>query len=287
MGLMVYATIGRTAIYQMQDLLRLINSGEQTVQGKIDNAKVLMEQLPQSNWFKMSEKLIPAEHITHGDAGIYDMFLHQQDRAYTVGELFEYIDQCGLEFVDFSYQRTWRYRPESYLSDNVFLQKIERMDVRRQYEIAELIAGNILMHVFYVSSKKAPSARLSDLDNIPFFYLFQLDTEALYRNMLNSPGQSVILCPTPNIKLSINPGKYTHLVFKYLDGKRSLRKIFRKIKKDLGKSSVTDAELLSDFEPVYKVLNDADWLLLRSQAAKPVRDFDQMQEEVSRQYRDA
>lgn len=285
MGLMVYGAIGRTAIYQMQELLRRINSGEESVQTKIDNATTLMKELPPSNWFKLSEKMLPAEHITHGDAGIYDMFLHQQDRAYTVDELFEYLDQCDLEFVDFSYHRTWRYRPGSYIRESTLLKKIGRLDTKQQYAIAELTAGNILMHVFYAAAKKDTVAKLADLDNVPFFYMFNLDCAALYREMQNSPGQNIVLCPTPSINLSIKPGKYTHLVFKYLDGKRSLRKIFRKIKKELGKSSANDAELLADFEPVYRVLNDADWLLLRHPSVKPIRDFDQMQEDVSRRYR--
>lgn len=284
MGLMVYGAIGRTAIYQMQDLMRLINTGEQSVQTKIDDTKTLITELPASNWFKMTEKMTPADHIRHGDVGVYDMFLHQQDRAYTVSELFEYIDQCGLNFVDFSYRNKRRYQPKTYLENKSLLEKIGKLHIQKQYAIAELIAGNIFVHSFYVSTIKDTVAKLTNIDNIPFFSIFHLDCASLYRDMQNNPGRNIVLSPTPNVEITISPGKYTHLVFKYLDGKRSLRKIFRKIKKELGKSSVTDVELLSNFEPTYKLLNDADWLLLRSPSAKPMRDFDEMQAPVSRRY---
>jgi SAM-dependent methyltransferase len=284
-GLLLYAQIGRTAIYQMQDLLRRINVGEPSTQGKIDNARAVMAQLPASNWFKLSEKLLPAEHINHGDAGIYDMFLHEQDRAYTVDELFEYIESCGLNFVDFSYQRAWRYRPESYIQDQRLLHKIKQLDVRKQYAIAELLAGNILLHQCYVSNRRNTVAKLHDLDNIPFFFLYHLDGASLCQEMQKSPGRDVILCPTPDTKLSVTPGRYTHLFFKHIDGKRNLRKIFRKIKKDLGKSNVSDADLLHDFEPVFRLLNEADWLLLRGPSSRPVSDLHELQDRVAQRHR--
>ena len=286
-GLMLYATIGRTAIYQMQELLRMINVDEASIQAKIDNARILIDELPPSNWLKLGEKLIPAEHINHGDAGIFDAYLHQQDRSYTVDELFEYVRECDLKFVDFSYNRTWRYLPETYIKDRSLLDKIHRQPRQKQYAISELVAGNILMHVFYVARTSKHPPKLSDLDNIPFFYVHQLDGEALYRQMLANPGRSFTLCPTPDRKIEIRPGRYTHLVFKHLDGTRSLRKIFKKVKKDLGKTRVTDNELLKDFEPIYNQLNTADWLLLRGHSAKPIRPFDQLQAAVSERYRPA
>lgn len=284
MGLMVYGAVGRTAIYQMQELMRLVNSGERSVQDKIDNTKIMLDEIPASNWFKMAEKLTPADHIRHGDAGIYDMFLHEQDRAYTVDELFDFIDQGGLEFVDFSFRSRWRYQPKTYLKNESLLEKLGKLDIRKQYSAAELVAGNIFVHSFYVSTTKDTVANLANLDNIPFFSIPLPDCESLSRYMQQNPGQEIVLSPTQNINISIRPGKYTYLFFKYLDGKRSLRKIFKKIKKELGASRVTDGELFGEFEPTYRSLNDADWLLLRGPSAKPIRALDQMQGPVSRRY---
>lgn len=191
---------------------------------------------------------------------------------------------CELNFVNFSHERAWRYRPEAYINDQALLETIQKLPLRQQQAIAELVAGNILVHQFYVSRKRDTVAKLSDIDNIPFFFVFDLDGISLHQQMLRNPGRDVILCPTPNIKLSISPGRYTHLFFKYIDGKRSLGKIFKKIKKDLGKAGVTDADLLDDFAPVFKSLNDADWLLLRGPSGRPVGDLNRIQEAVTRRY---
>ena len=81
-GLMVYARTGRTGVYQMQALMRLVNGTEQDVQCKIDNTRDLLASLPAGNWFKRGENLYH-DHLA-GDAGIYDLLLHSQDRAYSI-----------------------------------------------------------------------------------------------------------------------------------------------------------------------------------------------------------
>ncbi|MEO7886748.1 MAG: class I SAM-dependent methyltransferase, partial [Polaromonas sp.] len=88
-GLMVYATTGRTGVYQMQSLMRMVNGAETDAQRKIANTRDILASLPPSNWFKRSEDL----HHDHkmGDSGIYDLLLHSQDRAYSVGELFDWL----------------------------------------------------------------------------------------------------------------------------------------------------------------------------------------------------
>ncbi|MGH8848770.1 MAG: hypothetical protein ACREXQ_16220, partial [Polaromonas sp.] len=88
-GLMVYATTGRTGVYQLQALMRLVNGEQNDDQRKIANTRDLLASLPPSNWFMRGEDL----HHDHkaGDAGIYDLLLHSQDRSYTVGELFDWL----------------------------------------------------------------------------------------------------------------------------------------------------------------------------------------------------
>jgi hypothetical protein len=107
-GLMVYATTGRTGVYQMQELMRLVN-GERGGCAAQDRQHARPAGQPAAtNWFVRSEYL----HHDHkaGDAGIYDLLLHSQDRSYSVGELFDWLGgkadgaQSGhgmhLEFTD-------------------------------------------------------------------------------------------------------------------------------------------------------------------------------------------
>ena len=51
MGLMVYAKYGRTAVYQTQDLLKIINSYHGDIEMEIKNAIYILKVLPVQNWF--------------------------------------------------------------------------------------------------------------------------------------------------------------------------------------------------------------------------------------------
>ncbi|MEP6971540.1 MAG: class I SAM-dependent methyltransferase, partial [Betaproteobacteria bacterium] len=89
-GLMVYASAGRTGVYQMQALMRMVNGAELDGQRKIANTRDLLASLPQSNWFKRAEADLYHDH-KQDDAGLYDLLLHSQDRAYSVDDLFDWL----------------------------------------------------------------------------------------------------------------------------------------------------------------------------------------------------
>jgi hypothetical protein len=58
------------------------------------------------------------DHINHGDVGMYDMFLHKQDRAYTVPQLYEFVEKAGLNFVDYNSPHSRiMLKPETYFQD--------------------------------------------------------------------------------------------------------------------------------------------------------------------------
>jgi len=102
LGIMVYAQHGRTGVYQMQEALRKINEGTSDHQTRLANAKEVLASAPPTNWFLRGDDLF-IDHKVWGDAGIYDLLLHSQDRAYTVGELYDWItDRHGMH-VELTY----------------------------------------------------------------------------------------------------------------------------------------------------------------------------------------
>src|SRR5215831_13916479 len=104
LGLMVYALYGRTGVYQMQSLLRLVNEGASDAGERLTRTKEILAALPRGNWFKRGEELY-SDH-QRGDAGTYDLLLHSRDRAYTVGELYDWIeDGNGLHMTLTDVQR--------------------------------------------------------------------------------------------------------------------------------------------------------------------------------------
>lgn len=96
MAILVYGLYGRTGVYQLQEALRLLGCPAMSRQQQLTIAKAVLAALPRTNWFLRGEDLI-GDHRTGADAGIYDLLLHSQDRAYTVPQLYEWFeDRCGL-----------------------------------------------------------------------------------------------------------------------------------------------------------------------------------------------
>src|SRR5690606_14741490 len=96
LGLMLYAPYGREGVYQMQALMRYMNGSAATPQEAIENCKATLGVLPESNAFKRSRRLFNDIEL-FGDAGMYDLLLHSQDRAYSVSDVYELLAPEGLK----------------------------------------------------------------------------------------------------------------------------------------------------------------------------------------------
>ncbi len=65
MNLFLYGKNGRIGVYQMQNVMKLINKGVTSMQEEVENFKKI--QLPPSNWFKKGQLF--ADTTILGDAG--------------------------------------------------------------------------------------------------------------------------------------------------------------------------------------------------------------------------
>ena len=291
MGLMVYATTGRAGVYQMQALMRLVNAAQPdgTVPDearKIANTRDLLPSLPPFNSFKLAEAL----HHDHkmGDAGIYDLLLHSQDRSYTVGELFDWLGDSDSEasgsrslssssskpghgmHLAFSDVQRGRapYLPRMVLGSKppAMLGTLAALPRWRQYEIAELLIGSIITHSFYATRNAACTAPYGDADYIPFFFHEPLTGE-LAAQVFGSQGGLPFMLNHQHSGLSfrVNPGRYAPQILRLIDGQRTFGQIFNAFRDAWkGKAAAPDnAALFSDFADSYEALNALDRLLLR------------------------
>jgi len=274
-GLMVYATTGRIGVYQMQALMRLVNGGETDAQRKIANTRDILASLPPGNWFKRSEDL----HHDHkaGDAGIYDLLLHSQDRSYSVGELFDWLGEGAaggkqghglhLAFSDVQRGRS-PYLPHMVLGSKppAMAAALRKLPLRQQYEMAELMGGSIITHSLYLTRNAACSAPYGDTDYVPFFYHEPLTGEIASQVFGNSRGQPFMLRHQHSgVSVTVNPGKYGAKILALIDGRRSFGEIFEQFRAAWqGKAAVPDnAALFADFAESYETLNALERLLLR------------------------
>ena len=284
-GLMVYGTTGRTGVYQMQALMRLVNGPlrdtpqdtpqdtHQDMLRKIANTRDLLASLPASNWFKRGEDL----HSDHkaGDAGIYDLLLHAQDRSYSVGELFDWLegspDKPGhgmhLEFTDVQRGRS-PYLPHFVLGRNppAMASTLRQLPRRRQYEIAELLGGSLITHSLYATPGASSTAPYGDAAYVPFWFHEPLTGDIMARVFSANRGQPFVMQHEHSATwVAVNPGKYAPQILRLIDGKRSFGEIFDQFRTDWhGQAAAPDnGVLFADFAESYEVLNALDRLLLK------------------------
>src|SRR5438132_1086462 len=110
-------------------------------------AKRLIRFLPTTNLFRRNPYL--NDHVTGGDAGLYDLLLHSCDRAFTVPEIGAMAVACGLRVVAFL--EPVRYEPATYMSDPIIARQTSSLPLLERAAFAECLAGNLPSHVFYAT----------------------------------------------------------------------------------------------------------------------------------------
>lgn len=292
MLIMLYAKYGRTAIYHMQDMMRIVNKNENDMQNKVENCKSILNELPESNWFKSyKEKFseLESKDFIDKDAGIYDMFLHSTDRAFSIPELYEILDKEKLKLLYLDYDKhplgNNLYNIESYIKDKQTLEKIRKLPDRDQQAIIEILNGKIFKHTFYTSKENKPIPTIDDLGNVPALSIIM--NEGSYKNIydivrgVEIGGEINIQCYEYQIQMSKQ--KYMESIFKYLDGERSIREIFDCIISDASSESEKPniEELKTNFKYIFNTFSLVNWMLLRSKEVPKFKSFYKLQKRVT------
>ncbi len=270
MALMVYGTFGRTGLYQMQELLSLINKGESSLVEGIANARELLPELPHTNWFIRGMRENVLKEIMMNDVNLVDALLHPQDRSYTVPEVYDFVESANLNLIAFTgfhlddVNARELYTPGFYLKNRPrLLKKIEAFPIKAQQAIAERIVGSRSLHTFYVAKKTNAVADVADTNNIPFFFRHPASTHQIIADaLLKNPKQRIHLNHHHHTSVDFVPGVYTGSIFKYLDGQRTLNEIYHLVREDL-KKDVSNEEFTADFKPIFRAFELIDLLLLR------------------------
>ena len=286
-GIMVYGKYGRTGVYQMQELMRLINGNESDMRVQLESTKAILDALPQTNWFKYGEFLF--SHVKNrNEIEIFDVFLHAKDRPYTVLDIYEWINNCGLNLIDFVENKVL-YEPKTFITNTALLQKIKEMPEKKQQAIAEIIVGTLKKHTFYVSFNTNTVATLEDPDIIPFFHFCEnVSAKQLYDLAIDKKQGETISVKHPSKGIAtLAIGKYTKPLLKHLNGYNPLNKIFELVKKEKEfKHEVPlDKEIFEDFKSIYHLFNLMDLMVLRHRSVPPSKTYQQMQEPVTRKYK--
>ena len=145
LGLMVYAPHGRTGVYMVQEALRLLAPEAEPPAARLDTARRVMRHLPASAW--LQQNTLFADHLTGGDAGLYDLLLNPRDRAYDVPALHALLSDAGLRIT--CWMEPLRYDPAVYLPDARLRARAATLGPVERAALAEALCGNISTHVVY------------------------------------------------------------------------------------------------------------------------------------------
>jgi SAM-dependent methyltransferase len=278
MGIMVYAKYGRTGIYQIQELMRLVNHDELDDKVKVNNTKVILDELPDSNWFSMGRHLT-SDHTRYGDIGIYDLFLHSQDRAYTVPELYEWLDSQSLKLHTFARDKT-KYLPEAYISNPDLLEKIKRYSKQDQQAIAELMCGNIMKHAFYCSKGLTSEPNIQDSNWIPFLWGGEGNHMSYYQKLHGMSDSGALVIKADSIEFQIQRSQLALLVFKHMDGVKTVEEMANHIADAL--PTMNKTIIIGGIRQLYEMLHFAGIAYLRHKSIPMYLDSAQLQQRAVR-----
>jgi len=264
MLIMLYARYGRTAVYQLQDLLRMVNKGFSEIPDKIQNTKTILKNTPVTNWSRFKYAMnIQSELKT--DVGIYDLLLHTQDRSYTVLELYEFVENSGLHVNKlFNHDHPlgdMLFEPKTFIRDPELLKVLEAYPEREQAAISELLFGQLAKQICYISHQdKHPPSR-KNLDLIPSISTTSARNYHLLKAAFSASSKQVKL----NELVSVSKSQITETLFSKIDGKNSIQRIVDETLDAHKNLNVTFDAVLAEFGRLYDVMVKISSIYLRAE----------------------
>ena len=150
MNLMVYAPYGRAGVYMLQEFCRRI--GIHTNDEEIRDLIAALTVLPPGHPL---ENLLRAAPDFRQEAALADALLHPQDRAYSVPQLFDFIERAGLTFGRWLKQAP--YTPHCGVMEKIpQASRIAKLSFAEQYAAVELFRGTMVRHSAVVYRDDSP-----------------------------------------------------------------------------------------------------------------------------------
>jgi SAM-dependent methyltransferase len=251
LGLMVYAPHGRTGVYMAQDALRLLAPPDEAPAARVEVAKRLWRQMPETAWLKRNPWI--TDHEKGGDAGLYDLLLNPRDVAFTVPAFNALIAAAGLRIV--CLVEPLRYDPLSYLSDPKLRPRIEAMDTIERAALAEAITGNMGVHIAYCVRADAPviTAPWDDPNAIPC--LRELDGAKLAASI---PRDGVLRVIFDGLTVPVPLPRLAGAILSRIDGKRSIGEIGD----DLARNGTAREVFAREFQALVAAMEKTNRLLI-------------------------
>ena len=227
MYLMVYAPYGRTGVYMLQDYCRRLGIG--TSPRDIEELSRALKLLPRHH--PLTALVADSKDFAKADA-LADTLLNPRDRAYSVPQLLEFIEDTGLELR--RWLRQAPYLPQcGALAASPHNARLTALAAPDQYAAVELWRGSIARHSPIVGLKETtPDARAIQFDGDRWrrFVPIRLPNTLCIQERLPPGAAAVLLNQSHSHTDLVLPidGLEKHL-FDDIDGRRSIAAIVEQL----------------------------------------------------------
>ena len=242
MHLMVYAPYGRAGIYMLQEFCRRLGIGA-TDEG-IRDLIAALRALPPGH---------PLEHILHEapdfrqEAALADALLHPQDRAYSVPQLFDFIENGRLTFGRWVKQAPYSPRCGVMAHIPQALQ-MAHLPLEEQYAAAELFRGTLVRHsvIVYRNDRHGDTHPISFAGNACLRYVpIRMSDTIVVQERLPAGAEAVLINRTHSFRdifMAVNPAEKR--LFDAVDGNRTIDEI---LKRTVTSTERSDREMACTF----------------------------------------
>jgi len=223
MHLMVYAPYGRIGIYMLQEFCRSL--GIRATDAGIRDLVAALRELPRGHPL---EPLLREAPDFQQEAALADALLHPQDRAYSVPQLFDFIQGAGLRFGRWIRQAP--YSPQCGVMAKIpQTSRLRSLTAVEQYAAAELFRGTMVRHSVVAYRRDGPGSNghVSFVDDACLDYVpIQLPDAICIRDRLPPRAAAVLINQTHTHRdLFLAIDAFEKCLFDAVDGIRSLGEI--------------------------------------------------------------
>ena len=236
MQLMVYAPYGRVGIYMLQEFCRRIG-----IHATAEDIRELIGALNALPPGHPLQSLLAQAPDFRNEAALADALLHPQDRAYSIPQLFDFLENGGLTFG-----RWVRQAPYS-LHCGVIAKipqsaRMARLPLEEQHAAIELFRGTMLRHslVAYQNDGASDRHQVSfDSDTWLAYVPIRMSDTICVQDRLPAGSAAVLINQTHTYRdLFLPIGTAEKQLFDAIDGNRSIGEIVERNLLSLSRTSL-------------------------------------------------
>jgi SAM-dependent methyltransferase len=225
MHIMVYAPYGRAGITMMQDYCRLLGIGVE--EDELRQLGETVQALPVDH--PIAGVVKRAKDFAQPDA-LADALLNPQERAYSVPQLYDWLDRCGLKFGRWYEQAA--YLPQcGAMEDAPHGARLSALPPRAQHAAIELLRGTMDRHSFtaYRDDREREAQPITfEGDAWRSFVPVRLPWTLTIKDRAPAGVAAALINPShayPDLALFIDAGQ--ERLFVAIDGERSVGEILQ------------------------------------------------------------